>query len=414
MRTHLPRQSADRGRRGQAIVVTALAVATLFGFAGLVFDGGVIYMEKRRMQGAADAGAITAAWEVFRRNTDMDTQIRPAALNDTGLNGYGEANTTIYVNNPPASGPNQTNEFVEVIIEQDVPTSFMGILNFGETTVRARSVAGAVPYIDFCVLALDPTAPAALNFRGTVDLVAECGAMSNSADPCGFQIEGDAVVEFLDAGVTGGYCQLGTSSSMTPPPLYDTPPALDPFSYLVPPDYSTWPAGFYNAATQTYKCPGGQCVYDATIDVAGPPGNKTFEPGFYVLRNGFDIRSTNVVTGTDVTFYNLAEGGQGFRIAGQADVTFAAPTSGDYKGILLWSEAPDLLNDLGRGGSSFQYRGSIYLPYQRLSWEGTSFGANPWGMVVARMIDWAGTEDFVMERPPPDEAPDVRRVMLVE
>ena len=414
MRRHSVRRSADRRRRGQAIVITALAAATLFAFAGLVFDGGVIYMEKRRMQGAADAGAITGAWEVFRRNTDMTTEIRPAVLNDTGLNQYSETNTTIYVNNPPTSGPNQSNEFVEVIIEQDVPTSFMGILNVGQTTVRVRSVAGAVPYIDFCVLALDPTAPAALDFRGSLAIFAECGAMSNSADPCGFQVEGDAVVEFEDAGVTGGYCQLGSSSSMTPSPLYNTPPALDPFTYLVPPDYSTWPSGFYDAATLTYKCPGGQCVYDATIDVAGPPGFKTFESGFYVVRNGFDIVSTNVVTGTGVTFYNLAEGGQGFRIAGQADVTFTAPTSGPYKGILLWSEAPDLLNDLGRGDSSFEYRGSIYLPYQRLLWEGSSYGANPWGMVVARMIDWAGSESFVMNRPPPDEAPDVRKVMLVE
>ena len=168
----------------------------------------------------------------FAENTDMTTEIRPAVLNDTGLNGYDEPNATIYVNNPPNSGPNQTNEFVEVIIEQDVPTSFMGILNFGQVTVRARSVAGAVPYIDFCVLALDPTALVALNFRGTVDVDAECGAMSNSTDPCGFQVEGDAVVEFEDAGVTGGYCQLSASSSMTPPPLYDTPPALDPFTYL--------------------------------------------------------------------------------------------------------------------------------------------------------------------------------------
>ena len=124
------------------------------------------------------------------------------------------------------------------------------------------------------------------------------------------------------------------------------------------------------------------------------PVTKRSSRDFYVLRNGFDITSTNVVTGTDVTFYNLAEGGQGFRIGGQADVTFTVPTSGDYKGILLWSEAPDLLNDLGRGGSNFRYRGSIYLPNQRLSWEGSSFGVNPWVMVVARMIDWAGNREF--------------------
>ncbi len=324
MRRQSVRRSADR--RGQAIVITALTGATLFAFAGLVFDGGVIYMEKRRMQGAADAGAIAGAWEVYRGNTDMNTQIRPAVLNDTGLNSYTENNTTITVNNPPDSGPNQSNEFVEVIIEQDVPTSFMRILSVGQTTVRARSVAGAVRYIDFCVLALDTAAPAALDFRGSVALFAGCGAMSNSTDPCGFQVEGDATVEFDDAGVAGGYCQLGNDSSMTPPPLPETPPALDPFTYLVPPDYSTWPAGFYDPAIQTYMCPSGQCVYDATIDVGGPPGNKTFQSGFYVLRNGFDIVSTNVVTGTGATFYNLAEGGQGFRVAGEADVTFTAPT----------------------------------------------------------------------------------------
>jgi uncharacterized membrane protein len=53
------------------IMVFAVCVAVLLGFLGLAFDASYMYFYKRRMQTAADAGAIAAAQE--RRNSIAGT-----------------------------------------------------------------------------------------------------------------------------------------------------------------------------------------------------------------------------------------------------------------------------------------------------------------------------------------------------
>ncbi len=63
---------------------------------GLVFDGGRIYYEKRRLQAAADAGAFAAVQELRRGHRDANTQVKPAARRDVELNGYTNANCDDY------------------------------------------------------------------------------------------------------------------------------------------------------------------------------------------------------------------------------------------------------------------------------------------------------------------------------
>ena len=108
-------------------------------------------------------------------------------------------------------------------------------------------------------------------------------------------------------------------------------------------------------------------------------GNKTFQSGTYVLTDGMTIESANVVTGIGVTFY--VAGGT-VRQAGSSDLTLEAPTSGPYKGILFYFErtAATALHELGRGSTTFAFRGAIYGPTQDLSIEGSFAGASPWGM----------------------------------
>lgn len=49
-----------RAREGAASIVTALSSVALIGFAGLATDVGAVYLEARRLQGAADLAALTA------------------------------------------------------------------------------------------------------------------------------------------------------------------------------------------------------------------------------------------------------------------------------------------------------------------------------------------------------------------
>ena len=48
--------------RGQTLVLVAIALVVLFGMAGLALDGGQVYLMRRQMQTAADAGALAEPW----------------------------------------------------------------------------------------------------------------------------------------------------------------------------------------------------------------------------------------------------------------------------------------------------------------------------------------------------------------
>ncbi len=58
------RRALRSDERGQSIVIVALVLFGLVAFAGLVFDGGTAFAERRRMQNAAEAGALAGAYEL--------------------------------------------------------------------------------------------------------------------------------------------------------------------------------------------------------------------------------------------------------------------------------------------------------------------------------------------------------------
>lgn len=86
-----------RSQGGQAIVLIALLLIVLFGFLGLAVDGGRVYIERRELQDATDAGAL-AAGDNYER-TEIFGQAVVAAETAFALNmrespsGYSSATT---------------------------------------------------------------------------------------------------------------------------------------------------------------------------------------------------------------------------------------------------------------------------------------------------------------------------------
>ncbi|MEP6895891.1 MAG: pilus assembly protein TadG-related protein, partial [Chloroflexota bacterium] len=54
--------------KGQALIVIALAVVVLFGFAALAIDGSRVFSDRRHAQNAADTAALAAALARTRGN----------------------------------------------------------------------------------------------------------------------------------------------------------------------------------------------------------------------------------------------------------------------------------------------------------------------------------------------------------
>jgi len=65
-----------QANRGQVLVVFALAITVLFAAAGLAFDVGRFYSEKRFLQNAADAAALAAANALIRGETVAQADVR--------------------------------------------------------------------------------------------------------------------------------------------------------------------------------------------------------------------------------------------------------------------------------------------------------------------------------------------------
>src|SRR5690349_4200517 len=100
--------------KGQAIIIIVFAMIGLFGAAALAIDGGRAYMERGKVQSAADAAALSGA---LARVEQKDW--RAYALASALANGYdnnGDTNS-IELNTPPVSGPNMNNpEYIQVIV----------------------------------------------------------------------------------------------------------------------------------------------------------------------------------------------------------------------------------------------------------------------------------------------------------
>ncbi|HET9520584.1 MAG TPA: Tad domain-containing protein [Candidatus Limnocylindrales bacterium] len=86
--------------RGQVLVIFALAITVLFGAAGLAFDIGRFYSERRFLQNAADAAALAAASALIRG--ESTTQADARARESLAIN-FGRSPSGVRPSPPPTT-----------------------------------------------------------------------------------------------------------------------------------------------------------------------------------------------------------------------------------------------------------------------------------------------------------------------
>ena len=134
--------SALSREKGVVIVLVAMFLVILLAFAALAIEIGYLYDYRRRMQAAADAGALGGGCEIYRdRTSEVVSSARAATANNGFTNGSGSIAVT--VNYPPASGPYTNNSsYDEVLIRENVRTFFAPVIGLNSVQVTARAVAG--------------------------------------------------------------------------------------------------------------------------------------------------------------------------------------------------------------------------------------------------------------------------------
>lgn len=116
--------------KGQALVLAALAMVALMGFAAFAVDLGAVYVSRSDLQNAADAAALAAAADL-----PDAAAAEAAAIYYAGQNGASSLETTVTT---PYNGHS---DMIEVVCTKTVSYSFARVLGFTDTEVIARSVA---------------------------------------------------------------------------------------------------------------------------------------------------------------------------------------------------------------------------------------------------------------------------------
>jgi hypothetical protein len=427
----------DRG--GSTVVILALALTVIIGFAGLGTEVASWYLIKRTMQGAADTAAATAAAELAASSSATSAQMTSAAKSIAAKYGFvdGTASTTVTVNNPPATTTGLANCsapfagfncYVEVLVTQPQTPLLSGVFLSSGPTIEARAVALAntTATADGCVVALSEAAHAIdISTVGSPALTLnDCAIYDNSPDsPGALTLGGAATISAKAAYIVGTVS--GSGLTTTDGTFTGVNAIPDPYA-----DRSfTWPSPRPNAASNTNCDQNNYSGSPATLNPTSGKayvlcngftvhGNKTVNlcPGVYIVDQGsVDWNSgtlnapptTNISTlcpgnttgGVTIVLANDVSGGApaDITINGNFTVNLTAPTSGTTKGIAFFEDrvACAGCSNKVNGGSSQSITGVIYFPKNNITYSGgASTGGPVCTKLVANTISFKGNSSF--------------------
>jgi hypothetical protein len=281
---------------------------------------------------------------------------------------------------------------------QSNPLTFGAVSGMQSLNVAGSAVAAAVNVMPMnCVVALSPTAPAALDLTGNVTLTTtDCGIAVNSSSTTALTATGSTILSASSISVVGG-ASTG-STTVTPTPTTGVTSFADPLEGVPAP---TVPSGCSSptptvanngATTTTTYYPGNYC----TGIPIGSNDNVVFSPGTYFLINsGLKFQAGSTVNGTGVTFYLTSTTGSTcsaclISMNGNPSGTLSAPTSGSLQGILFFGDRSVTTTGAStiQGNSSFSLAGAAYLPHSALTMSGDATGQQI--MLIANTVSMNG------------------------
>ena len=201
--------------RGVSAIMVALGLTVLVGFAGLGVETGLWYSIKRQNQSAADAAAISAAYEVLAGNTDITNNLTPAASRAAAQNGYTGA-TPVVTYHYTDSIVSLADNAVAVKLETPQTTLLAGLF-LPSVTIETKAVARVFPAAPGCILTLGTTGTD-VGMTGSFTLSApDCSVMAASTDNCAINDHdqaGSITAKYL---ITAGQVSYGQTCNVFNP-----------------------------------------------------------------------------------------------------------------------------------------------------------------------------------------------------
>ena len=400
-------------KRGLSAVTVAVSLPVLFGVAGLGIDTGLWYTIKRQNQSAADAAALSAAYEVIASNTNVATNLTPAASQAATRNNYG--GTTPVVTYPYSDAI--VTGGVRVTLSQTQNAWFSSWFPaFSAFTIANAAVAAVNSLPPVCMLALNPTANDAVNLAGNPTINAPtCTIVSDSDSSSAFHLQGSATINAATLITPGQISHTGaaytinlsypaqTGANFVPDPYAST---LTHTNFLTNGLSTASPCtSSTSGSITTYSNPGGYkpgCVIAGGLSIKNSAVNLS--PGTYWLTGDLNLQNGSGATlecttcsngGAGVTIILTAPPGGGtvgtVSLGTNTNLNLNAPNTGPFAGMVLIQDSnglpaadhlpnPDDFNAQANGSETLS--GLVYFPQAAVTFQGTPTAAGPQCLVL--------------------------------
>ncbi len=393
--------------KGQALILIVFGIVALIGLTGLAIDGGNAYSDRRNAQNAADTAAFAGAL------AKIDNQsISTAALSRAASNGYNNdgVTNTVTVNNPPATGcgggsnPYVGNsQYIQVIINTNVSTYFAPVVGIRQLHNCVESIAKGQPgvqqtlYNGNAVVGLAPSGCDAVYLAGNEQLQTWGGGVfSNSKDACGLTFQGSSNTQTHGP---GGYSMVASSYTTIGNPTVDD--HGNGFNY----NQSQYPYPPPNLPNPT--CTGTATTSGSTMSAGSytgtfpPSGVTNLNSGVYCVTGDFVMNGNGTLNGSNVVI--VLETGA-IKWNGSAQINLSAPTSGPFKGLLIYAPMSNT-NTMGiNGNSNSNLTGTILTPAAPIVINGNNSQLQKTdSQLIGYTVDLSGSSDTQIQNNPSDQ-----------
>lgn len=127
MKSFIKRFRAEE--RGDALILTALALICLLGMAGVALDGGLVYMTKSELQKVANAAVLSGAQELTNNQEKVDQVVQDILTAHHESASLSDLQITM-------------EKQVGVELTKPVKLTFLPLFGFNKVDVKAHAVAG--------------------------------------------------------------------------------------------------------------------------------------------------------------------------------------------------------------------------------------------------------------------------------
>lgn len=375
-----------RSTRGSVAIQIGLMLVILMGMVALGTEIVYVLYKHREMQSAADAAALGAATALM---TGSPSDFHTEAYAITATDGYtnGVKNVTVTIHNPPATGPYAgNNKAIEAIVSQPQTLGMISIFRSGVFDVGAHAVALIESSASYCILALDPSASAAVRVRNNAVVVnPNCGVAIDSSNASALWLDNNASINGPVHDHGGVYTDINGHLYGSPVETYSSVIA-DPYAartMQTPPSCTSQSGTVANNATKNFSpghfCSGWTFGNGVTINLAA---------GAYYIDTKLVLGNNNVIIGTGgVTL--IINGDFAVNIANGAHLTLTAPSSGAYAGIAMFGRRNGLstVTHIFSNNAVINIFGAVYFPNQIVDFQNNgAIGTGKCTQIIGRIV----------------------------